>query len=200
MKEKFGFIYIWFDRKHKKYYIGSHYGTEDDGYVCSSRHMKYAYSKRPEDFKRRIIARVYSKSRKELLEEEYKWLSLIPNEELGAKYYNLRNCLSGHWFTDEEKQKSVKEKLSEAAKRQHADPEAKSRYEEGLKKRNNRSSDPEVREKRRQSMIATMAKKFPKEQRKSKEPSGRVLSEKQKQSLAEGRKKRWLNNNEQTST
>ena len=34
--EKYGFVYIWFDRKHKRYYIGCHWGHEDDGYVCSS--------------------------------------------------------------------------------------------------------------------------------------------------------------------
>lgn len=26
--EKYGFVYIWYDRKRKMYYIGSHYGTE----------------------------------------------------------------------------------------------------------------------------------------------------------------------------
>ena len=28
--EKHGFVYIWFDRKHRRFYIGSHWGTEDD--------------------------------------------------------------------------------------------------------------------------------------------------------------------------
>lgn len=74
--EKYGFVYIWFDRKHKRYYIGCHWGTENDGYICSSSNMKSAYNRRPQDFKRRIISRVYT-NRKDLLEEEYKWLSQI---------------------------------------------------------------------------------------------------------------------------
>lgn len=33
---KYGFVYLWFDRKHKRYYVGCHWGTTEDGYVCSS--------------------------------------------------------------------------------------------------------------------------------------------------------------------
>ena len=35
-KVKYGFVYIWYDRKHHRYYIGCHWGTIDDGYICSS--------------------------------------------------------------------------------------------------------------------------------------------------------------------
>ena len=38
--EKYGFVYIWYDRKHKRYYIGCRWGTENDGYICSSSWMK----------------------------------------------------------------------------------------------------------------------------------------------------------------
>ena len=58
--EKHGFVYIWYDRKHKRYYIGSHWGTEDDGYICSSKWMMQAYKLRPKDFTRKIISRIYS--------------------------------------------------------------------------------------------------------------------------------------------
>lgn len=44
---KYGFVYLWYDTYRKMYYIGSHWGTESDGYVCSSRRMKFAYKKRP---------------------------------------------------------------------------------------------------------------------------------------------------------
>lgn len=50
-----GFVYIWRDRKHKRYYIGSHWGTPDDGYICSSPWMRQAYKHRPLDFKRRVL-------------------------------------------------------------------------------------------------------------------------------------------------
>lgn len=108
--EKYGFVYIWFDRKHKRYYIGSHWGTEDDGYICSSRWMRKAYKRRPKDFKRRILKKVTS-IRNDILTEEHKWLQQIKNEELGKKYYNLTKHLNGHWSTDENKALSVKEKL-----------------------------------------------------------------------------------------
>ena len=40
MQEKYGFIYIWYDRKHQRYYLGRHWGTENDGYICSSNKMR----------------------------------------------------------------------------------------------------------------------------------------------------------------
>lgn len=123
--EKYGFVYIWYDRKHKRYYLGAHWGTEDDGYICSSSWMKRAYMLRPEDFKklngslnRRILSKIYT-NKKDLHEEEYKWLRLIKSEELGKKYYNLHNtCFGGHCsnykrlFHSEE----AKKKMSEAKK------------------------------------------------------------------------------------
>ena len=47
MQEKYGFIYIWYDNFRKMYYIGRHWGTEDDGYICSSNRMRDAYRRRP---------------------------------------------------------------------------------------------------------------------------------------------------------
>jgi len=111
MKEKYGFVYIWYDRKHKRYYIGSHWGEEDDGYICSSPWMKKSYKRRPDDFKRKIISRVYS-NKKELLDEEYIYLSKIKDEELGKKYYNLSNRKPSHWSTDPQKKLTVGQKIS----------------------------------------------------------------------------------------
>lgn len=95
--EKYGFIYIWYDGKRRRFYLGCHWGTEDDGYICSSNIMRNAYKRRPHDFKRRIIQRNISKEN--LLEEEFKWLSLIQDHELGKRYYNLSKKHFGHWFT-----------------------------------------------------------------------------------------------------
>jgi hypothetical protein len=94
--EKYGFVYIWRDRKHKRYYIGAHWGTETDGYICSSNWMRDAYRRRPKDFKRRIMVSNIS-SRKELFETEYRFLSTISPGELGTKYYNLFNHKFSHW-------------------------------------------------------------------------------------------------------
>lgn len=113
--EKYGFIYIWYDKKRKMYYIGSHWGTEDDGYICSSNRMRNVYKRRPQDFKRRIVSR-YIK-RDNLLEEEHKWLSLISETELGKRYYNLRKHKWGHWSTDENKRFTVGQKISASPNR-----------------------------------------------------------------------------------
>jgi NUMOD3 motif len=50
------FVYCWTDHKTNMLYVGSHKGTLDDGYVCSSKHMMKEYKKRPADFTRQIIA------------------------------------------------------------------------------------------------------------------------------------------------
>lgn len=111
-----GFIYIWYDKKHKRFYVGSHWGSADDGYICSSTWMRNAYKRRPADFKRRIIAKVES-SRNDLLIEEHRWLQMIEKEELGKKFYNLTNHLNGHWYaSDEERRLSIREKMSLAKK------------------------------------------------------------------------------------
>ena len=85
--EKYGFVYIWRDKKRKMYYIGCHWGTEDDGYICSSKRMWQNYNRRPGDFKRRILERV--DNRKDLFLNETCWLWFIEPNELGQKYYNV---------------------------------------------------------------------------------------------------------------
>jgi hypothetical protein len=104
-------VYIWFDRKSKRYYIGSHWGREDDGYVCSSKWMRRTYKRRPSDFKRRVLTRDII-DRKETIIQENKWLSLIDSNELGKKYYNLQNHQFNHWTDDKVKLLSVGEKIS----------------------------------------------------------------------------------------
>lgn len=109
--QKFGFVYIWRDRKHSKYYIGSHWGHESDGYVCSSHYMIRAKTRRPDDFKRRILKKIYT-NKKDLLLEEYKWLSLIKEDELGEKYYNLVNGTQNQWWSDDQKRLTIGQKIS----------------------------------------------------------------------------------------
>lgn len=150
--EKYGFVYIWFDCKHKRYYVGCHWGREDDGYICSSTNMKSAYQRRPDDFKRKIISRIYS-SKKDLLQEEYVWLSKIKPQELGKRYYNLHNHHFSHWSTSESSTLSLREKISATAKKNAQDPVYRAKYLEGLNTRDTKSSDPVTREKRSKSMI-----------------------------------------------
>lgn len=149
--EKYGFVYIWYDRKHKRFYIGMHWGIEDDGYVCSSPWMRQAFKHRPYDFKRKILDRIYT-NRQELYEREKYWLSLIKEEELKIRYYNLSKNVNDTWL-NEDANMTRKQKISARTKEAMQNPEVREKYLEGLKTRDNRSSDIDVREKRRISMI-----------------------------------------------
>jgi hypothetical protein len=125
--EKYGFVYIWYDRKYKRYYIGSHWGFEDDGYICSSRIMRQSYNRRPEDFKRRIIKRIYT-THKDLLIEENRWLLMIDPEKTTSKnttskarknnvrYYNVRLSTQDYWWSDTDQRLTIGEKISAAKK------------------------------------------------------------------------------------
>lgn len=110
-----GFVYIWHDRKKKRFYVGSHWGPEDDGYVCSSRWMRNTYKRRPETFKRRVVARVTT-SRTDLFTEEDRWLQMIPAEQLGKRYYNLIRTTKHHWLNDPEHAKNTIERISASVK------------------------------------------------------------------------------------
>jgi shikimate kinase len=55
-KEQNCFVYCWTDKESDKLYVGFHKGSVDDGYICSSKHVKAQYKIRPQDFSRQIIA------------------------------------------------------------------------------------------------------------------------------------------------
>ena len=112
--EKYGFVYIWRDKKRNRYYIGCHWGTETDGYICSSNWMRSAYRTRPQDFKRRILARVHD--RKEMYSIEAQWLSLIKASEIKERYYNLHNHHQNLWHSDPNYGKTIGQKISAAKK------------------------------------------------------------------------------------
>lgn len=112
--EKYGFIYIWRDKKHKRLYVGCHWGTEDDGYICSSNNMLKAYKRRPHDFRRKVVQRVRT-NRNDLHEAEHRWLQQIKDEELNSKFYNKSKHRFGHWSAREDKdeiQRLIKETKS----------------------------------------------------------------------------------------
>ena len=148
-----GFVYIWRDRKHKRYYVGSHMGTIDDGYICSSPWMKQAYKRRPEDFKRRIIHR--ADSRTELYEVENKFLQMMQVGELGKKYYNLRNVVLRHYAADENRAKEIGARISEGHKKGKSNRGKKRspEYIEAMKERlRGQKQSEETRRKRAESM------------------------------------------------
>lgn len=120
--EKYGFVYIWRDRKHKRYYIGCHWGREDDGYICSSNWMRDAYRKRPEDFKRRILKTNILDKKETFKIEEY-YFSMIKSEELRVRYYNLNINLK-HWIPkSKEEILDRKEKISKTMTNKWQTPE-----------------------------------------------------------------------------
>lgn len=99
-----GFVYIWYDVKRKWFYIGSHMGTLDDGYIGSNIRLQRAYKKRPNNFKRRILEYYSGNSTKELHKLEQKYLDMIKHAELHLKenidnnttrYYNIKQDASG---------------------------------------------------------------------------------------------------------
>ena len=122
--QKYGFVYIWYDRKNNRYYIGSHWGTEDDGYICSSRMMRQSYKRRPEDFKRRVIKRICT-TRQDLLLEEERWLKMVDPDKTtprnttvesrkNVRYYNIKLGTQNQWWSSDEKRLTVGEKISKA--------------------------------------------------------------------------------------
>lgn len=120
-----GFIYLWYDRRRKMFYLGSHfYGKKN--YICGSLRMKRAYHKRQEDFKRRILFKLKKGTKEELQRIEKQWLMLIKESELGTRYYNLkREATGGHGGTNKGFRHSLeaKTKMSLARKGKPLDPE-----------------------------------------------------------------------------
>jgi len=115
-KEKYGFVYLWYDKKHKRYYVGCRWGNINDGYVCSSSWMRQAYGGRPKDFKRRIL-KTNILTREELYNEEQRWLYMIKEGEISPKtssprYYNLNIVNNKVWHSDSTKLKTIGQKIS----------------------------------------------------------------------------------------
>ncbi len=98
MKEYFGFVYIWYDTKYKKFLIGSHHGKTDDSYTTATGgiHVRNIFKSRPDTMKRRILEYNTSKNdRKYTLELEQKWIDMRPDIKNNKRYYNKTNFAGG---------------------------------------------------------------------------------------------------------
>ena len=82
------FVYMWFDKSRKMFYVGQHSGSYDDQYTASSRWLAGEIKYRPQDFKRRIIKSFSTKN--EAQKYEGYLLSLISESEWSIKYYNSK--------------------------------------------------------------------------------------------------------------
>lgn len=118
--EKYGFVYIWYDRKHKRYYVGCHWGTIDDGYICSSNWMRDAYKRRPQDFKRRILKT--NLTREGMYLEEQRYLDMQKPEEKKIRYYNLYTKNGNLWHQYPESVKTIGQKISHSKKGKNTGP------------------------------------------------------------------------------
>lgn len=81
------FVYCWTDHKMNKLYVGSHRGSIEDGYVCSSKSMIREYKKRSADFTRQIIAHGTDAECRVL---EAKILDSV-NAKMDESFYNMHN-------------------------------------------------------------------------------------------------------------
>lgn len=114
-KSYFGFVYLWRDRFWKMSYVGSHMGSLNDSYKCSSARMLRAMKKRPHDFRRKILWILTTDDRKLLLAEEERWLQMIKPHHLAIRYYNLKRRGTGGYTTEgytEEQRQTYIEKLT----------------------------------------------------------------------------------------
>ena len=197
-QQKYGFVYRWYDFKKKMYYIGSHFGSEDDGYICSSNWMRNSYNRRKEDFEREILI-TNIETRIETLEIEYKWLQLIPDKELGKGYYNLSKKHFNHWSLNEEKRLSISERLSVISKKRFEDPEYRKHHSEirignvcgrGNKgKHHSEEAKKAISDKLKNKVFSEKTKKLLSEKAKSRDNSvyiGRTQSEETRQKITEG--------------
>jgi len=156
---KYGFIYIWFDKKRKMYYVGSHWGEENDGYICSSNRMRDAYNRRPFDFKRRVLKKVYT-NRLDLLNEEQRYLNMIKKEQTGKQYYNICLITKNPWWIGGTSKKSISEKLSVAITNKiQTDPEYKEKILTALEKAREKLMTPKIQQKRFETLRTPEAKK-----------------------------------------
>jgi len=91
-KDYYGYVYIWYDTKNKKYLIGSHHGACNMKYKTSTggKYVKNIFKSRPHTMKYKIldinnIEDDYRVTRK----LEQKWLNLRPNICNNKRYYNI---------------------------------------------------------------------------------------------------------------
>jgi len=84
---------------------------------------------------------------------------MITDDELGIKYYNLSRRTK-HWSSDDYYALPIRERIAARTKDAMSRSDVRLRYEEGLKNRNTRSQDLDVRKKRSETMRRTLAIKF----------------------------------------
>ena len=102
-------VYAWSDHLTGKVYCGSHKGSDDDGYICSSKYMLKEYKQRPQDFTRQIIAKGIWKDcialEKKINEQLIKDVKTTYNKQAFPAIVNEVHPMTGKKFSDEHKRK-----------------------------------------------------------------------------------------------
>jgi hypothetical protein len=131
------FVYCWTDKKTNMLYVGSHRGSTEDGYICSSKYMLEEYNKRPQDFSRQIVA---SGALSDMRTFETKLLQAFNVKEDESFYNRHQNdgLYFDGWKTGEMTSEHRK-KLSEAKIGKPISEEHKTKLHEG--RRNSKNSD-----------------------------------------------------------
>ena len=186
--EKYGFVYKWHDKKRNMFYIGCHWGTEDDGYKCSSKRLSMAMlkSKRAGKFDQRFKREILKTDipKESLLIEEYKFLKQIPKEELGKKYYNLSNYLFPARKIYIKHKNEAKEIISQKLKQKWLDPKWRQNQ---INKRTGKRHSEEHKEKISQGCKGKTLGRTKSEAHKQK-MCGRKWSEELRQKLSKSQK------------
>jgi len=104
-----GFCYRWYDSSNGMYYVGSHKGTVDDGYIGSGKWFKDSYKKRKNKFQREIL---YTGDYYRLYEQ----ILLDYEDAANSKYfYNLKNAAEGGYTRNgRPMSKEARENMSKA--------------------------------------------------------------------------------------
>ena len=102
-----GFVYRWTDSSNGMYYVGSHKGSVNDGYVGSGKRFKFAYKKRPEAFEREIL---YTGEHYQEVEDLILKTLDVENDD---KSYNLKAIGWGGSRTGVKRSEETKRKMSE---------------------------------------------------------------------------------------
>lgn len=146
------FLYKWTDKLTDMYYIGSHKGTVDDGYVCSSKWLKEEYNKRPQDFIRQILEfgehSIIRKQEAELLDKL--------DVKHDPKAYNQHNG-NGNFYlkhhTEESKKRLSESKKGDRNPLSHMSPETRLKMIAAGKLVKGRIRSEESKQKYRQSKL-----------------------------------------------
>lgn len=116
MIERIGIVYGWINIENQKWYIGSHFGTLDDGYISSGKIFLAAYKKNQNKMMRQILY-IGPDFRKA---EEFYLLFLDAARD--RQSYNMKNTVFGGGVPLENLSIETRHKISEALRRRVRKP------------------------------------------------------------------------------